>query len=457
MVELSNRYKRVKIGEIQVNRDERQRSEINVDDLIDSIGRIGVLNPIIVTRDLVLIAGERRLTAAKALNLSDIPVRFADELSQTEAQIIELEENLKRKELPWRDEVKAVGRLHKLYSAPNPDWSQVDTARAIGVKAPYVSQVLRVFSELDSPKIASATGIIPAYNVLSRVAERVLADAMSDIIEAGVEMWETPQPSSTTTVESIIEGGHEAPTTSQPAKTKIIPPEESILNVDFTTWVKTYEGKPFNFIHCDFPYGIDVFKGTQAGKQRWESYVDSPDIYWHLIGTLCDNLDRVMAHSGHIMFWLAGDIEIQAKTLDVFRKLAPSLAWQNYPLYWMKSDNVGLLPDPKRGPRRVVETALIGSREDRLIVKAVGNGYHAPTNKEHHPSTKPEPVLRHFFSMFCDENSTMLDPTCGGGSSLRAAESLGATRVLGLEVSEEYCTNARSALRHFRALRSINK
>jgi len=40
--------------------------------------------------------------------------------------------------------------------------------------------------------------------------------------------------------------------------------------------------------------------------------------------------------------------------------------------------------------------------------------------------------------MFVDENTTLLDPTCGSGSALRAAESLGARHVLGLEKDEEY-------------------
>ncbi len=84
----------------------------------------------------------------------------------------------------------------------------------------------------------------------------------------------------------------------------------------------------------------------------------------------------------------------------------------------------------------------------------VGNAIAAPTSKEHHPHTKPEPVLKHFFQMFVDRNTRMLDPTCGGGSSLRAAEALGAEHVLGLEIDDDYVQNARKALNHSRVLRA---
>jgi len=105
----------------------------------------------------------------------------------------------------------------------------------------------------------------------------------------------------------------------------------------------------------------------------------------------------------------------------------------------------------------VVETCLYASREDRKIVRTVSGAYGSPTNKDLHPSTKPEPMLRHFFQMFVDENTSLLDPTAGSGSALRAAESLGAKRMLGLEVDQEYAKNANVAMRNFRNLRKVSK
>ena len=69
---------------------------------------------------------------------------------------------------------------------------------------------------------------------------------------------------------------------------------------------------------------------------------------------------------------------------------------------------------------------------------------------------KPEPMLRHFFRMFVDEHGHMLDLTCGSGTSLRAAESLGASRVLGLELDPTNHENAVAELNRSRTLAAMS-
>ena len=59
--------------------------------------------------------------------------------------------------------------------------------------------------------------------------------------------------------------------------------------------------------------------------------------------------------------------------------------------------------------------------------------------------------------MLVDDTTLMLDPTCGSASSLRAAESLGAKQVLGLEIDQQYIEPARLALKHARQKRLAEK
>ena len=80
------------------------------------------------------------------------------------------------------------------------------------------------------------------------------------------------------------------------------------------------------------------------------------------------------------------------------------------------------------------EQALLGIRGNRSVAKLKSDVYGAPTDKSIHVSAKPEPMLRHFFEMLVDEHTVMLDPTCGSGTSVRAAEALGAKLALGLEI-----------------------
>lgn len=477
-------FARLQCTSIKVAPD-RQRSSVaksgpDWQGLLVSISQNGVIQPIIVERDLTLVAGERRLMASVELGLETIPVRFADDLDPLESQIIELEENLKRSDLPWRDAVRAIGRIHELYVARTPEWSQQQTAQAIGMTPAGVSIYLKVFKSLANPKLATASGLAAAYNLLAKSDQRVADTAMSELLEAGTRAFgpdqgdaghvveETPQAVPVGAGNGLAHGalrGHDAAPPPRPVKVAPVLPPESILNEDFRLWAPHYAGPKFNFIHCDFPYGINAFDGSQAAAGTASSsdmgpgvkahqkllYDDSPESYWSLIECLCRNLDRLMAHSGHLLFWFS--MKYYHETLERFQALAPDLDFNPMPLVWVKSDNRGVLPDAKRGPRQIYETALLASREDRLIVKSVSNAYSAPSDKTYHHSTKPEPVLRYFMSMLVDDTTSMLDPTCGSGSALRAAESLGARHTLGLEIDPEHCENAKAALRKFRALR----
>lgn len=452
----TNKYKRIRCTEIRVS-EERQRKTFDTQDLEDSIKKRGVIQPIIIDQDLNLIAGERRLRASIKIGQPDIPCRFFEDLSETEAQIIELEENLKRQDLEWRDEVRAIGRIHEMYSKLDPEWNQQRTADELCMSKNLVSIYLRVARDLSNPKLTHATGVRPAWNILARMDDRRIGDAMSDIIEAGSSIFEkVGGPAGSLTIAPIPTGSTGGENTSSQRPTKPPPQPESILNEDFLKWAPLYSGKPFNFIHCDFPYGINLFAGSQSGKSRHESYADSADVYWELCKCLCSNLDKLMTHSAHLMFWLPADPRRQVATLDLFKQLAPSLVFHDKPLVWLKSCNTGIISDPKHTPRHIYETALFAYRDDRQIIQSVGDAYSAPTDKAHHVSTKPRPMLQHFFTMFVDETTSMLDPTCGSGASLQAAEEKKAQRVMGLEINKENFEAARSALRSYRILKKAS-
>jgi len=467
---ITDEYAEIPAERITIKRDTRQRKHIDVSDLVESIQLHGVLNPVIVTRDFVLVAGERRTAACKQLNLP-VPVRFLDSLDEIELQLIELEENVKRSDLTWRDHVAAVGRIHQLYTSRNPTWTHEKTASAIGVTRGSITQILRVFKDLDNPAIADATRFMAAYNILSRIDARAGADVLSELLEFDPSVG----PAEATAADMATEGSSApvegssalaegSPATgpfvaraegpSVPAEGSPVAPAAAgavgapILQADFMTWAPAYTGPKFSFIHCDFPYGIDVFAGERMRLSGFGFYDDSPELFTNLISCLCENLHRIMKPSGHLMFWFP----MQRYTLvyEMFKKLAPQLVLSPVPLIWVKSDNAGVAPDPRRGPRQIYETALFGHSGDLPIVRVVSNVFSHPTDKELHPSTKPEPMLRHFFQMFVDSSTSMLDPTCGSGAALRAAEALGAKNVLGLEIDPVHVSNAKSALRRAR-------
>lgn len=438
---LTNKYKRVPLEQIIIDRDHRQRKVLNAEALMGSIKLRGVVTPIILeqlgTDTYKIVAGERRLEASRLLKLPDIPARLLSELSPVELQIIELEENLHRSDLEWKDQALSIERIHDLYVSMDSDWTQSKTAEMIGLdgSSANISMALKVAEAIraENAMVLGSTGMRAAYNVLARVTTRAANDAISELLE----------------VKPIV-------TKDKPHyNTPLAVHTESILEADFLTWAPTYEDQRFNLIHCDFPYGLDLDESDQALSAQWGGYSDSEETYWNLCRCLCQNIDRLMTETAHMIFWFS--MEYYHETLIFFQENAPSLEFQRFPLIWWKTDNRGILPDPKRGPRRVYETAFLVSRGDRPIIRPVGNVYGAPKGTGIHQSEKSEPMLRHFFSMLVDTNTRLLDPTCGSGSALRAAESLGAPFVLGLEREAKFVEDAKSALRKFRNLRALSK
>lgn len=429
---LSNKVQRIPIDSIIIERDTRQRREIDTSDIDESIARRGVLTPICVTNSRVLIFGERRLTSAKKAGHTEILARFApDNLSPHDLQLLELEENLMRAELPWQDKAAAMAKLFALSSLP----SIPAFASSIGYEQSFVNRMLGAAEEIakGNARVAQAPTVQKAMNVVVRQREREQNNAIADILDT-------------------IGGDSHAPPIQAP-------PEDPILNTSFHQWAKGYLGPKFNVIHCDFPYGVglDDSDQLQVGGNAHSTYADSPDIFWALLKTLSEEGHRFISHSAHLIFWHSMKEELYLPMRAFFRERMPEWTFEDYPLIWLKTDNRGIAPDVERRPRRIYETALFGWRGDRKLVKLASNGYGAPKEASAHPSTKPEPVLRHFLGMVVDQHTRLLDPTCGSGSALRAAESLGAASVLGLELDPEFHADAIARYRRFKSMSKLSE
>ena len=482
---ISDDYLRVPLSSVVVGPD-RQRTKIDTKGLRESIANHGVLKPIILTRDYLLVAGERRLTASRELGLEDIPARFIDEVAPEELQVVELEENLKRSDLGWLDQVRSIAKLHAAYAEQNEKWSEGATAEALALSVSHTNSILRLAAHLDNPKVLEQPTLSTAMAVAERIIARRAQEAMNGLLGIGKEALQAalaqpvqapapvgvaavpggkpeaagqahsaPAPTLRQQVMAVLREAEAAPTGatnplpgSGPSPAASLP--SNIIHADFNEWAKTYSGPKFNFLHCDFPYGVGLFDGSRLGAD--DAYADTKEVYFALIETLCSNLDNILTPNAHVMFWFSMDY--YARTFDMFRRLAPSIVFFRHPLVWVKSDNAGLLPDRNRGPRRIYETALMGIRGERFVAKAKSNAYSAPTERSLHPSTKPEPVLKHFFEMFVDNSTSMLDPTCGAGSSIRAAEAMGCERAVGIERDAEFHKTAQNALAKARSLRA---
>lgn len=103
----------VPIEKIKVKK--RVRKDLgNLTDLKDSLRTYGLLNPITINSKYELIAGERRLTAAKEIGWTNINANIVDNLSEIEQLEMEIEENNQRKEFTEEELLEGYRRLEKL-------------------------------------------------------------------------------------------------------------------------------------------------------------------------------------------------------------------------------------------------------------------------------------------------------------------------------------------------------
>lgn len=466
---VTDHFERVSLRNIWVERHARQRREIDSTQLRSSIAQRGVLNPVLVTAETgpsgqhwKLIAGERRFDACQFLELPDIPIRKMEDLSPLELVIIELEENIKRQDLTWQEIVATIETIHKAYGDLTPGWTMTQTADAMGYSLPTISLYLRVAAELNNEKIRTSGTVREAFNHLARKDQRAGAEALQDLIES----TRPAEGGKTTSAPLILRSEDLSMTDVEYAILSEPPPPPPIpipiINQSFLDWAPSYEGPKFNLLHCDFPYGIGVFSGPQgreggnlAANQGIAGYADKREDFFTLLEGFCENLFKFCSFSAHVMFWYSEENGDEMRR--IFKLKAPDIHFIKHPLIWFKSDNSGIASDVRRRPRHTYETCLFGTVGERHIVQVKADCYPAPTDKTLHASAKSEPMLRHFMSMLVDESTALLDPTCGSGSALRAAESLGASRVFGIESDPGHFKAATWAMNSFRGLRQLAK
>ena len=176
--------------------DEEKMSE-----LITSIKEVGVLQPPVVRSigdgRYELIMGERRLRAAKAAGLSEIPViirQTPDDQLLREALL----ENIHRSELNALEEGAAYEQLLNDFN-----YTHDELAQKIGRSRPHISNTLRLLQLPPSVQRRVAAGVLSAgharallalgdSSAMERLANRIITEGLSvraveEIISVGVK------------------------------------------------------------------------------------------------------------------------------------------------------------------------------------------------------------------------------------------------------------------------------
>lgn len=217
----------------------------------------------------VLVAGGRRFAAIMMTGLDVIRADDLGELSPMRQKILELEENLNRKELHWAEEAFLREEIHKLrqlefgaaQSTTGEGWSARDTARELNMTPGNLSKDLKLAQALrENPALKNAPTKASAVRMLdfnTKMEQRIAA----------------------------VDGAalHTA--------------SSKLVTADMRDFVRTLPTHSVDLCFTDFPFGIDYnFDAEDRNK-----YADSQGALQDLLVDVVPEIIRVTKPSG----WLA--------------------------------------------------------------------------------------------------------------------------------------------------------
>jgi ParB family transcriptional regulator, chromosome partitioning protein len=169
-------------------------AEASLRELADSIREKGVLQPILVEADVdggyVIIAGERRVRAARLAGLEKIPVVERSFTAEEKLEIA-LIENVQREDLSPLEEARAYKRLMEMA-----DLSQEQIARKVGKDRSTIANAIRLLKLPDDAMAAIEKGTISpgharALLMLVNVSDQPVL--LRRIIERGISVREAEE------------------------------------------------------------------------------------------------------------------------------------------------------------------------------------------------------------------------------------------------------------------------
>lgn len=467
---------KVKIADVKVG--VRMRKDFgDLEGLAASIVRLGQLQPIVIDEDMNLIAGERRLRACKLLNMEEILAitkEGADDLTKKEC---ELEENLKRKEFNWPEEVLALLELYTLkqekYGQANP--GEAGGGGGFGIKqakeeldmsAGAISMDLTLARALyEFPHLAEEKTKSAAFKRYRRdretklraeIAKRTSVHGMA----AAASVPSTPaapKPSGgKSATDMVLEqlgiGG--TPSPAPEARPEEEPLQVPIRKADFGPQHgvlycgdsrKVLKALPAGLVDCivtDPPYALGLFKegdnttGKRLAENQGGLYDDDPHKVLDMLDTVFREAARVLKPKGHayVFFHFNWYLEIY----QMLEKHFGEGTVERVPCIWTK--NTPGIGDPNVRWVPGYEPFFFVNR-GRDLVKPQGFNYlrydTVPPGQKTHPTEKPMQLLRHIIAASCVPGEIVLEPFMGSGSTIHAAVDLGC-KFIGCELSETY-------------------
>jgi ParB/RepB/Spo0J family partition protein len=397
--------------------------------------KYGLLQPILVTEDdgeYQLVAGFNRLHAARFLDWKEIEVYLSDNLDPITRKEVELEENIRRKNLEWWEKAAAVAEIHDMRTTEDPEWSMRKTAELIGESLGTVQQ------SVDLQKAISEDDSLKEEVTLVSALRRRKETKQLDKRKAEIERQKTGQQR---TAQAIIHVG------------------------DALELIKEEKNETYDAIVTNFPFGVDLRLKHQGAKENREVYDDDEQLITHLVQDVVKESFRVLKDDS----WMVAFFDIRKICYNNFQKQMMNeqledaqLAFDSMGLtYWMEqagfsyvtplpgiwakpNKSQGLIGNPAKGMVVAYEALVFAAKGDAILLKRGRNNlfvYDTPLSGDRiHPLQMPTALCSEIISMVCLGGSHILDPFAGSASiGLGALDNQ--CSFVGYEIDPEMASN----------------
>lgn len=265
----------IRVSDIRASRYQPRREfdESSLEELKESIQSYGILQPILVRKlpgeGYELIAGERRLRAAKLAGVKEVPA-LVKEYSDAEVSAIALIENIQREDLNAIEEARAYERLMKEFHL-----TQEVMAEKLGRSRSHIANTLRLLKLAPKVQDYVSNGVLSMgqarpllaledgelqCRVADRIQEMDLSARQAEALVKRMQSGEEPE----------LEKG-KAPLPEEQAV--YVRDAEERLRQILGTQVKILSGKKKNRIEIEFYSEEDLERILQSLTQTREDEV----------------------------------------------------------------------------------------------------------------------------------------------------------------------------------------
>ncbi len=374
---VTERFEKVNIDKlVPYARNARTHSKEQILQLRASLREFGFVNPVIVDKDLNIIAGHGRILAAKEEGITEVPCVFAEHL--TEAQ--------------KRAYIIADNRL-----AMNAGWDM----------------------EMLSVEISELQGADFDLSVLG-FDEAELSKLMGDIEDVKDDDFdvdeELKKPAVTKVGDLWLLGNH-----------RLICGDSTKID----TFTVLMDGKQANLVVTDPPYNVN-YEGS-AGKLKNDNMAD--EAFYTFLLSAFKNMEAAMTKDASIYVFHADTegLNFRKAFSDAGFYLSGTCIWKKQSLVLGRSPYQWQHEPVLFGWKKAGKHNWYSDRKQTTIWE-----FEKPKKNSDHPTMKPVPLIAYPILNSSMVNSIVLDPFGGSGSTLVACEQT--ERICyTIELDEKYC------------------